>query len=478
MSLARNSLLLGSAQAIETGLQLLLPIVLVRAISADDFGDYRLLWLSISTVGAVAPFAMPTALYYFLPRVTVAERRRYVINTALFLAVGGAFGVLAIFALQGLLGGPLLRLERFGLWLPIFLVSWTAASLIDVLPSVDERFTWQAKTSIALSLLRASTAAVIAWKTQQVESVVAALGALAILKAILLSAYIRKYHPVAPASAATSECFKTQLRYAAPFGAASILFGLRAQSDQWIAASLFNATQYAAFSIASVLGPLVWLVRKAVTGAQMTAMNRRHAEGDLAGAIALNNSANLLVAAVVFPILAFVFLFAEKGVTLVYTSQFIAAGDVLRVLMVVWFLQVVELNSLLMLTRDGAASARINFALLGASIATSLAGAHFIGLPGAALGGCLSAFVERSLLVARISKTTGVSVAALQAWRQLVVLLLAAIACAGAAYLVTPQLIGAEALFPHLALAAFITFALYAATLRLSGLSRLTAARH
>ena len=71
--LARRALSLGVVKAFDQALQFLLPIVLVRCLDAHTFGEYRLLWLAIGTVMALAPFSMPGALYYFLPRSDAAD---------------------------------------------------------------------------------------------------------------------------------------------------------------------------------------------------------------------------------------------------------------------------------------------------------------------------------------------------------------------------------------------------------------------
>src|SRR5258705_11736041 len=66
--LGRRALSLGVANAFDYAIQFLVPVVLVRCLDAADFGDYRLLWLAVGTVMAVATLAMPGSLYYFLPR--------------------------------------------------------------------------------------------------------------------------------------------------------------------------------------------------------------------------------------------------------------------------------------------------------------------------------------------------------------------------------------------------------------------------
>jgi hypothetical protein len=90
---------------------------------------------------------------------------------------------------------------------------------------------------------------------------------------------------------------------------------------------------------------------------------------------------------------------------------------------------VVELNSVMLLLREGPFTLRVNAFLLALSAATSAWGASAFGLPGAAAGSVLAVFVDRILTVRRISLRTGISIAQMQDWRSLGTLIaLAAVA--------------------------------------------------
>jgi O-antigen/teichoic acid export membrane protein len=61
--LRRRALWLGAANSIDYAFQFLLPIVLVRCLEPETFGQYRLLWLAAATAMAVISQAMPGSLY-------------------------------------------------------------------------------------------------------------------------------------------------------------------------------------------------------------------------------------------------------------------------------------------------------------------------------------------------------------------------------------------------------------------------------
>src|SRR4051812_50139958 len=94
--LARRAFSLGAVKALDNALQFLLPIVLVRCLDGATFGEYRLLWLAVGTVMAIAPFSMPGALYFFLPRSDAPTRRLYIHQTLAFLALTGLVAALIV----------------------------------------------------------------------------------------------------------------------------------------------------------------------------------------------------------------------------------------------------------------------------------------------------------------------------------------------------------------------------------------------
>jgi peptidoglycan biosynthesis protein MviN/MurJ (putative lipid II flippase) len=149
--------------------------------------------------------------------------------------------------------------------------------------------------------------------------------------------------------------------------------------------------------------------------------------------LALNSRANCMVALLVYPMLAFAFVFAEQVVTLVYTRTYVDAVPVMRLYIVGLVAFVVELVSTLFVLRQGAFAARVNALVLAIALPLSLLGAWQFGLAGAAMGSVAALYAERLLTLQRISRLTGTPLARLQDWKTLGGLALAsALAAAGA----------------------------------------------
>ncbi|MEO7743015.1 MAG: oligosaccharide flippase family protein [Usitatibacter sp.] len=432
-SLERRALSLGTANAIDFALQFALPIVLTRTLDPHAFGEYRLLWLAVSTLMLVTPMCMAPALYYFLPRSDAPAKRLYINQTMLFLVGAGLASAWILSTGNPFLPGKIEgMLEAHGAVVPAFALAWVFASMLDVLPTAEERVGWQAKVVVSLAAIRAVALSLTAIVTRELGPVLWMLLAFATLKAGLVIVYVARNHGLA-GPVARRDTFAAQLKQAAPFALSGTLHGVRSQGDQWIAAALFTVTQFASFSVATVLAPIVQIFRQSVNHVFLPSMSRLQSEGDFRAMLALNSRANDMVALLVYPLLAFAFVFAEEIITLIYTRTYLDAVPVLRLYSLALVAFVVEVVSVLFVLKQGAFAARVNGLVLLIALPMSWFGATHWGLVGAASGSVAAIYAERVLSLTRIALLTGTPVSKLQDWNVLGSLLGAAALSAGLA---------------------------------------------
>ena len=330
---------------------------------------------------------------------------------------------------------------------------------------------WQAKAMIGLAALRAVALSLAAYLTRELEPVLLVLLAFVAFKVVLLLGYVAQYHGLRGPFLRPS-AFSDQLRYAAPIGAAGALYGLRLQADQWVAAALFSVGMFASFSIATVLGPLVHLCRHSVFHAFLPSMSRLQAAGDIPRMLDLKSRANVMVGALVYPLLAFAFVFAEEIVTVIYTATYVDAAPVMRVCIVGYAALVVELTSILQLLRQGAFTIRVGLIALILSVALSWFSAHPFGLAGAAAGSVTAIYFDLIATLRQVSLRTGVPLRRLQDWRALGLLILLAALAAGFAWGVTHLYLSASGPLVRLIVGGAFLAAAYAAMAALFGMGR------
>ncbi len=416
--LGRRALTLGGANAFDYAIQFLVPVVLVRCLDTAAFGEYRLLWLAVGTIMTLATLSMPGSLYYFLPRSDSATKRLYINQALLFLTLSGLISAWAISSWNPWLPDEMHILTSHGALIPAFVVLWVIAALLDVLPAVDERITWQAKTIISLSMVRGVTLSLAAFMTKDIEIVMLGLLGFVILKVAVMLNYVARQHGLR-GPVLRWRMFSGQLIYAAPLGIAGALYGLRTQADQWVVAALFPLGMLAAFSIATVLAPLLNLFRLSVNYSFMPSMSRLEAAGDIPGLLKLNSQANIMVATLVYPLFAFAFVFAEELITIIYTSAYVDAAPVMRAYIIGLAPLVIELSTITMLLRQAPFMMGVNLVGLIVAVLLNIWLAHRLGLVGAAIGTAVTMYLDRAALLWRISRVTGVPIQRLQDWRAL-----------------------------------------------------------
>jgi O-antigen/teichoic acid export membrane protein len=472
--LGRRALSLGAAKAFDFGVQFLLPVVLVRFLDAEAFGQYRLLWLAVGTVMAIATLDMPASLYYFLPRSDGATRRLYINQTLVLLGSTGLVAAWALSPWNPWLPEKLRGLAQHDAIVPAFMLLWVVGALLDLLPTIDERVTWQARVTVGLGTLRAVALSLAAILTNELEPVLQVLLAFVACKVALLLGYVAIHHGLR-GPLLRRAVFADQLRYAAPLGAAGALYGLRMQADQWVAAALFSLGQFASFSIAAVLGPLMNLFRLSVSCAFLPSMSRLEASGDVRAMLELNSRANIMVGTIVFPLLAFAFVFAEQIVTLVYTATYLPAAPVMRVYIVGIAALVLETASVTMLLRQGPFVMWLNLVALVVAVAIDWWAALRFGLAGAAVGSVSVIYLDRLVTLWRIGKLAGAPLRRLQDWRSLGLRLLLAVLAAALAWSVVGRYFAESGPMAHLAIGGAILAAAYAAMAECFGMGLVAA---
>lgn len=416
--LKRRALSLGAAKAFDYAMQFLLPVVLVRCLDTATFGEYRLLWLGVGTVVALATLNMPQSLYFYLPRSDAPTRRLYIHHTMIYLGFAGLIAGWAVSPWNPWMPATLVPLGKYGPLVPAFVALWITAYMVDVLPTIEERIRLATSVTVAFSALRVLLLAVGAFYAENLALLLWLLIALVLIKLAAQILYIHRYHGLRGAWVKPRVLWD-HFRHAAPFGLSSALYTMRVQGDQWVAATLFALHSFAALSVASVFNPLVNVFRQSVNEAFLPSMSRTHAAGDLPGMLALNSRANLMVGTLLYPMLAFAFAFAPEIVSVVYTNTYIEAAAVMRVYIIGTVCLVVELGSIVLLMKQGPFALRTNMVLLTVSLALSYLGALYVGLVGAAAGSVLAIYLDRVITLRRVSRKTGIPFSRVQSWKRL-----------------------------------------------------------
>lgn len=419
--LRRSMLSLGAVNAIDMALQILLPMLLVRLLSDVDFGQYRALWLVAGTAVGVLAMGVPASLFYFAPRLATTAAASFVRQAGLYMALAGLLACGLTLAWTVWQDQPREQSAKVAL----FTGAWVFASLLDSLFNAQRQVGRQASVNLVFALLRALLIVAAAWVTTSWSAVLSAHLALVAVKALACAMAIR-YSSAGGAQASVAG-WREQWHYCSPFGLSSALYLLRGRADQWLVASLFSAAQFGLYSVAAVFTPIQGLIRSTVNQVVLPEMNRLEAAAHHGRMLELNQRGNLAVAFIMFPTLAFLSIWADELLSVLFTADYRQAAMVVRAYALVLLIESMEVTMILTAMRQGRFMMRVDAAVLVCSLAVSLAGAHVFGLPGAALGGVAGALLAQTAGYWRCSRLLGRSLPQLQAWPVLLRVLTAAV---------------------------------------------------
>lgn len=397
---------LATAGIIEYGLQVLLPLILVRQLSVNEFGDYRAVWLLAGTVTAVAPFYLPQVLIYFLPRSDPAQVATRVASTAVMLTILGAGSALLVFALRHQLPDGLAGSLGSSAIVLGFLAAWVPASLLDTLAIAQGRTRLQAALTTAVAVARTIIIGGLALVYQDLGAVLAGVLVVALLKVfalVLVSTDVFAWWK------ASLPVVRSHLAYALPFALGNAFFLLRIQVDQWIVLSKFPTAVFAAFSIAGIAVGLTNLVRQPVLNAFMPAISSMLGHGEKVAARALIGHSFTAVGLALAPFLGFLIVLAPDLVSIVYTAEYAAATPIMQLYLIGQLATIFGGGHLLLVLGQGRSAVAISALSLAVAAASGYAGALLLGPIGAALGSISSLWVGEALALWRAASVLSVT---------------------------------------------------------------------
>jgi len=353
LSTRKEIVTLTNASLINMGVQLAMPILLVRVLDQTSFGHYRLFWLLGNSVMLFAQLGVPNSLFYFLPRAgTLAEKKRYVDQTLLFVGSIAIAWVLITLPWSPFLPTKFDIIRSQDAVVPLFLFFLVVSSVIEVLPNADYRYKWQAHSMIILGILRVVIVSGTAFITHDIQKVYWAICSFLIIRfSILLFYYLRYYGLSLPTISIKS--FWDQLRFAIPFGFAGTLYNMRIHAEKWVVALLFLPEQYAIFANASIVLPFINVVRQPISSVILPKMSASHAAGNVKKMLEFNMKANVVAAGILLPAISFLFTFAPQITTFLFTDLYSSTANILRIYLIGMACPVVEISTILLVYGQG-----------------------------------------------------------------------------------------------------------------------------
>lgn len=330
-SLSKHVCWLAFAKTLGFVFSLALPLFLVRRMDQEQYGLYKQVFLVVTTAMTVLPLAFQMSAYYFLPLMP-NRRRETVANIMLFNTAVGLLAWIALLCYPALLvlifGGP--QLVPYASWIGPAILLWIVGSFLETAPIANREM--QA-ASIIVVCIQASRALVFVAAALVYGSVRALIGAAVLHGAIqttVLLFYLQSrfrgfWHSFDLAT------LRGQLAYSIPLGSAGILLIVETDFHSYFVARQFPAAIFAVYMVGTFQLPLIGLLQEAANSVLIGRVTMLQQRGRTREIVVLTARAARKLAAVYFPLYAFLLVAGREFIQLLFTSRYAQSWPVFAI---------------------------------------------------------------------------------------------------------------------------------------------------
>ena len=330
-SLKVQSATLLIAKSLGLSFNIILPLLIVRAMDANDVGVYRQVFLLVTNAAAILPLGFSLSAFYFLNR--EGERGERVIANIVFFntTMGGiAFALLLFF--PGVLGAIFNNTDVTVLAPEIGLLIWlwVVSSFLETAALANQEVSLASAFIVVgqFSKLVFMGSAVFLFAT--VESFVYAAILQCTLQIGILIIYLVRRHGYFWRFL-DLRFFRQQLTYALPFGLASLVYIAQTDIHNYFVSYGFGPVGYAIYSQGCFQLPLIAILFESVSAIFIPRMSRLQSEGNRPEMLALTVAGSQKLALVYFPLFVFLMVVSWEFITTLFTDQYSSSVPIFRI---------------------------------------------------------------------------------------------------------------------------------------------------
>jgi O-antigen/teichoic acid export membrane protein len=313
-----------SGRATAFAITFLIPVVLSRLFTKEEFGSYKQIFLIVYAVYGVAQVGMAECLYYFLP--TFPESAgRYVTNSVAILSLTG----LACFAATSFAGQRIalsLRnpaLANYASITGASIALMLAGAALEIVMIARKRFRWATFTYAASDVLRGLLMLVFALVGRSLQWVL--IGGLVFLgiRAVAFLCYLVSEFRYELRF--DTGLLKRQLQYTVPFSFAGLIDIIQQNYHQYAVSASFDAATFAMYSVGCLQIPLIDFLASPVSNVMMVRMGEELRDGNRNRLLPIWHDTCRKLALAFMPLAALLIVNAHRIITFLFTERYSAS---------------------------------------------------------------------------------------------------------------------------------------------------------
>lgn len=410
-SLSFKSSIIALSKAVGVLLSLVISMILSRYLSVTSYGYYKEILLVYNTLVPILTLGIPTSINYFVPRSqSKEESKNYVyqsylilfilgMSLTIFMYFGARFLSINIFHTSALI--PL-----FKIFSPIPVLSMPALFYINLL-ICENKTLLAAKLSLIFATVRFIFILLVLF--------IFHAGLFFIILSILLYSivqfvavtilYINLYGKIK--FIPNSNLLKSQLSYAIPIAATSVVGILTAQTDKLMVSYFFNPAKYAIYANGAIEVPFIGIITGSVNAVILPEFVKNWKAGKIDKMLTLWWNAMRKVGAILIPLMFFLLLYSKELLVLLFSSKYELSASIFSIYLLKLPLRITVFGSILLAMGLSKAVFRYATYTLILNIVLNYLFIKFVGFKGPAIATVVATYFIDFIQLVRISKETG-----------------------------------------------------------------------
>ena len=325
---------IGSGRSIYVASLFILNIGLARSLGTEGFGSFQQVFI-FSVFFMIFSIGIPETMYYFLPRLNDEERSEFISQTLYLLTVSGIFVALFLWfgasVFAKIQNNPSLEqsLKIFGIYGAFTVASSFSDPVFIIFKRVKYLFILSALHGLFFIVLTV-------WQYITEFSILilfVAMCLFGLFKLILALTFLIKIR--SDTGKIHFLHFKNtvllQLRFALPIALSNTIDIISRWLDKFVISFFLGTESLGLFSVGAIEIPFVSVFVASVYSVMSPVLNSLHHKNDYAGFIKLITKTLKFTAKIVWPICAYLFIFADHLIPLVFTNSFKGSVEPFRI---------------------------------------------------------------------------------------------------------------------------------------------------
>lgn len=326
-TLTSRSVVLVAARLSKYLVLLLSPVLLVRILDVEAYGQYREFVLYAMLLATVLSFGVSGNLLYFIPK-DPANERVFCNQSILFLLATTTVGLAVLYLGRDLVTG-FTSFDYLGLLLG-YVFFYVNLDLVESYFLAKKRSDYVFVYSALMVLVRVAAVIGSAYVTRDPQQIIIVMTAVEAAKFLLLAVWWKR--AVNISWAFDKSLAREQLQYIVPIGAGLVAANVNQRFGGIFIAASLGPSALAIYAIGIYQIPIIGIVRSAVSDVIFPDMVQR-GHSDAQKTLDLWQRANVVFCFIVFPIFTLFMFYSEQFIVTMFTRNYIDAVPVFQVML-------------------------------------------------------------------------------------------------------------------------------------------------